>query len=403
MLSFDAARSQLLCAGSLLSAVEEIPLAQAVGRVLAVDVVSASPVPPFDNSAMDGVAFSIDAVVPNTQGGCELPLSQTVFAGSQSVALELGTAARIFTGAMLPQGADTVVLQENCDIREASVIVPTDCVAGQYIRRRGEDIQQGQLLLSRGQRLKASDIGLLASVGVAKLQAYVPLRIALISSGDELRNAGEALVLGQIYNSCGPMLTALLQQAGFVVESFCLADDLDASCELLQHCAQSFDVLVSIGGVSVGDKDFIKQALERVGQLHLWKVAMKPGKPFSFGQIAAVPLLGLPGNPVSAFASLQLFGLDFLLQAQGCVPCEKPLQFYPIILEQELQPQREEFLRVSLLQRDGVWLLQPYRQQGSGVLSSVAQCTGFARISNQRLTRSMDAVAYWPFRADSLI
>jgi len=393
--SFDEAKQRLLSAVKKCGDQEWVGLNAALGRVLAKDVYAPISVPSFNNSAMDGIAFcalDVDLTRP-------IKLSQTIYAGHASEVLEQGTACRIFTGAVVPCDADVVVLQENCSFAQEGYVqvVSGEVAPGQHIRQVGEDLAESELVLVQGCRLSAVHIGLLASLGVDVLSVFRTLKVAIISTGDELRSAGESLLPGQIYNSNGPMLEALLQEQGFLVESFHVRDDLADTVAIFEKAAVKFDAIISVGGVSVGDADFVRQAIERNGEVEFWKVAMKPGKPLAFGHVSAVPLMGLPGNPVSAFASFQLFALPFLQLMQGVKATEVVNGNVAVQLTAPMQPQRETFLRVSKLWHEGELMLQPYHSQGSGILSSVAFSEGFARIPKGVETVSGDRVAFIPF------
>ena len=406
MLNFDAAQQQLLASvQGLKPELESLPLECASARVLAKSVMAKINVPPQDNSAMDGIAFKFS----DYHADKSMPISDKIFAGMSAATLKPGTAVRLFTGSIIPKGADTVVLQEDCEFvydadgELASVKITETPKQGQHIRLSGEDIGLGSEVVAAGVALTARHIGLLASVGVSHVEVYKALKVGLLATGDELVAAGGQLKSGQIFNSNLPMLTAQLESMGCLVDARHVADDIELIVENLESMAASMDVILTIGGVSVGEADLVKVAIERLGQLDLWKVAMKPGKPLSFGHISvegkpALPLIGLPGNPVSAFATFELFARPFLQSRSGLATVKADAQAqYPIQLLKTLQPKREEFLRVRLCLEDGVAVLKPYTQQGSGVLSSVAWATGFARIPSAELTNDGDKVKYYPF------
>jgi len=421
LLSFDEAKSRLLENVNCIAEVESVAVFKAVGLVLAEDVSAPIDIPPFENSAMDGIAFNYAELKKALSQKQDLSIQQTVYAGHKPAVMPsmeqlknaqgaggiesdgLGLVARIFTGAAMPQGTDTVVLQEDCVFEGDRVSIAESELQlmreGQHVRKQGEDIQKGSVVLHKGRRLKAQDIGLLFSLGLQGVQVFKPLRVAVISTGDELREPGQSLALGQIYNSNAPMLLSALQEAGFQAERFHVEDDLQKTVEQFEYCAKHFDALMSIGGVSVGDADYVKAAIDQLGQVDFWKVAMKPGKPLAIGQVSGVPLLGLPGNPVSSFASWQLFALPFLrsLQGQADKPECRPEMTFPILLERAQQPKRETFMRVQRVFINGQWCLQPYTHQGSGVLSSVVYSEGFARIRNDRETKPFDLVAFISF------
>jgi molybdopterin molybdotransferase len=361
--------------------------------VLAEDVYASCHVPPQDNSAMDGFALRC----ADWQQGKALPLSQKIFAGAAPLVLLEGTAARLFTGSVVPEGADAVVLQEDCEFNDAHVVINEMPVTGQHIRRAGEDIQKGQLLLSKGVRLAAKHIGYLVAAGVTYVNVYEALKVGLLATGDEICEPGTQLAIGQIYNSNLYMLKAELEQLGCVVQAIFERDDVDKISDAFLVLCSENDVVLSIGGVSVGDADFVKQAISRRGSLSMWKVAMKPGKPLSFGCMLDKPVMGLPGNPVSAFATFHLFAKPFLQTMQGLQQACSESMFYPLHLDRALQPKREEFLRVRKVLLNGEWWLMPFQHQGSGVLSSVVWASGFARVPMNALTQHGDQVVYWEF------
>lgn len=394
MLTFDQARQQLL--GTIeqpLQHTESIAVTQALGRILAEDVYAFADVPPQDNSAMDGFAVYCADVLQNNI----LPVSQRIFAGAAPDVLSPNTVARLFTGSVVPEGADAVVLQEDCSYTESEVTIHETPLPGQHIRRQGEDIRQGMLLLQKGMRLQARHIGYLVAGGIVNVSVRKPLAVGLLATGDEIREPGTALATGQIYNSNLYMLKAELQSLGFVVQAQCVGDDVQLITDAFAGLALNNDVVLSIGGVSVGDADFVKQAIGSLGELHLWKVSMKPGKPLSFGNVSGKPVVGLPGNPVSAFATFHLFAKPYLLAMQGEFKPVLPVKTYPVKLEKNMNPKREEFLRVQVQWMEGEEWLVPYPHQGSGVLGSVVWAQGFARIPQGQVTCPGDKVAYISF------
>ena len=393
MISFDEARERLLAAVSVCKDVESVEIINACHRVLAEDLFAPCDVPPHDNSAMDGFALRAEDVV----GNAALPISQKVFAGMAPQPLESGTAVRLFTGSVIPEGADTVVPQENCDYDDEKVTINELSDKGVHIRRRGEDITSGQKIITKGTLLKPGHIGLLASLGIASVAAYRVLRVGLLSTGDELVEPGTPLKPGQIYNSNSPMLKAELEKLGFSVDMRHAEDDLELITETLRQLSENNDLVLSIGGVSVGEADFVKKAVESLGSLDLWKVAIKPGKPLSYGTIAGTPAMGLPGNPVASFATFHLFAKPYLYKMQGLIAEEQSPQRIVIRLDKPLNPKREEFVRVQLRVIEGEPQLVLYSHQGSGVLSSVAWASGFARIPMNATTSDGDLVEYLPF------
>ena len=393
MITFDEALAKLLAEVRSLTNVESISLEQVQGRVLAADVISRANVPPHDNSAMDGFAFRIDDLAETNT----LPVSQKIFAGMAPQPIQAGTAVRLFTGSVIPDGADSVMMQENCDYSDAQVTINEAATLGQHIRRCGEDITEGSVILTKGTLLEAKHIGLLASTGIKQLEVVKRLRVGLLATGDELIEPGEPLESGQIYDSNRYMIKAELEVLGFQVDARHAVDDLEVIKSTLADLADQNDVVVSIGGVSVGEADFVKTAIEALGELSLWKVAMKPGKPLSYGQIVGKPMFGLPGNPVSAFAAFKLFAKPYLKAMQGLPVVDVNYVKYPLQVQKDQNPKREEFLRVRLESNGAEKYLAVFEHQGSGVLSSVAWASGFARIPMQQTTSNGDLVAYIPF------
>ena len=325
LLPLETALSQLLAAlDDRPLRTEMLSTLEADGWVLAQDVVSQLEVPPHDNSSMDGYAVRCADIAP----GRTLPVSQRIAAGSQGAPLQAGTVARIFTGAPIPLGADAVVMQEDCqEVQGASPSVPAIQVraqpqAGQWIRHRGEDVMNGATVLQSGLRLGPAALGMAASVGLAQLQVACKPRVALFSTGDELVMPGtvapQDMPPGSIYNSNRFFLTALLRRMGCAVTDMGIVPDrLDATVLALRDAAQAHDLVLTSGGVSVGEEDHIKPAVQQLGRLDLWQIAIKPGKPFAHGRVDAAHFIGLPGNPVSSFVTFLLLVRPFLLRMQG--------------------------------------------------------------------------------------
>lgn len=369
--------------------VESLTLSEALGRVLAADVRSPISVPPADNSAMDGYAVRA-ADVPSP--GAVLPVSQRIPAGHPGGPLPPGTAARIFTGAFVPAGADAVVMQEQTTLQDdGRVRVDGVPVAGQSIRRAGEDIQAGQTVLHARQRLDAAALGLAASVGVARLPVFVRLRVAVFFTGDELVAPGDvapdAMPVGKIYNSNRPVLTALLAGLGCeVIDLGQVPDSLAATQSALARAAAQADLVVTCGGVSVGEEDHVKAAVQSMGELDLWQVAIKPGKPLAFGRLNTpgqpnhqALFVGLPGNPVSSYVTFVMLVRPLILQLQGRADAQTPPRglMVPAASAWPLPgakvDKRREFLRARL---NSAGQAELYPNQGSGVLTSVAWADG---------------------------
>jgi len=372
---------------------EQIMLAMALGRISSDDIVSPLFVPPTDNSAMDGFAIKANAV-----GNQTLPISQRIPAGEAPKELQSDTAARIFTGGVLPKGADTVVIQENCDYNDKQVTIKTKPITGANIRPKGQDIAEGDCVVARGKKLTAVDLGLIASLGLAEVKVRRSLRVAIFSTGDELVEPGQALREGQIYNSNRTMLLALCQQLGYQpIDCGIVEDTLVATKTALANAAQEADVVISSGGVSVGEEDHVKPAIESLGSLDLWKVQMKPGKPVAFGRIEKTPFLGLPGNPVSSYTVFQLFAIPLLAKLQGD-SFRAPIAYKVLSGFDKATVSREEYIRVRLTQSESSELtVERFSNLSSGVLSSLSWADGLVRQKIEEEIFQGQAVEFLPF------
>ena len=369
---------------------EVLDLLQCAGRVLAEDVVSQVNVPPADNSSMDGYALRYqDRLAP-------LPVSQRVAAGHPASPLKLGTCARIFTGGEIPLGADLVVMQEAVSFTAFDdVVVPENLTLGQNIRPAGQDIRQGETIVHQGTRLDYRHLGLLASVGVAQVSVFRRVKVALLSTGDELVMPGTALKAGQIYNSNRFLLQGYLEKMGADVVSFSqVPDSYEKTLEAMRSAAAIADVILSTGGVSVGEEDHVKPAVEALGELSLWRLAMKPGKPLAFGRIGPCLFMGLPGNPVSTFVGAQVFVQPLLIKLSGEKVSDKPLLQGKVHFSAKTQI-RQEYLRVQAVWQDQAWQLHAYANQNSGVLSSTVHANALAIMPPQHQVSSGDLLDFW--------
>jgi molybdopterin molybdotransferase len=349
---------------------ESVDLKDCLGRVLAADVVSSIDVPPADNSAMDGYALRRDDWSGPDHA---LEISQRITAGMPPAPLKPGTAARIFTGAETPEGADVVVMQEKCKDDGIQVYIDTVGNIGANIRPRGQDIRQGGTVLQNGHRLRAQDLGLIASLGIANVKVRCRLKVAIISTGEELVEPGKPLKPGQIYNSNRYMLQALLEGWGFDVLDFGItADDPQIISGIMSEASREADAIVTTGGVSVGEEDHVKAVVDSLGHIDLWRVAIKPGKPFAFGDVLGTPFLGLPGNPVSAFVTALVIARPYLFDCQGVSHSEiVPLR--ETALFDKKGSFRQEYLRV----RSTAGGVEMFEKQSSGVLYSTSWGDGF--------------------------
>lgn len=397
LISLEQALDLLLGHARPVDGVERVSLSEALGRVLAEPVTSGINMPPWDNSAMDGYAVNTGDLMAD---GLRLPVSQRIPAGASGEPLAAGTAARIFTGAPVPAGADAVVIQEFCTVDADHVVVCRVPEAGANIRRAGEDTRKGDQLLPAGTRLGPQHLGLVASVGVAQLTVRRRMKVALFSSGDELVMPGQPLGPGQIYNSNEFTLEGLLRNIGCdLVKMGIVEDTYEATCEALRQAAQQADLIMTSGGVSVGEEDHIKPAVEALGSLDLWKIAIRPGKPLAFGHIGDVPFIGTPGNPVSLFVTYCLFARPFILKSlgvtQGLTPTPLTAQ---IDCDWPRPDKRREFARAQLLtDQDGVARVKLFRSRSSGVLSSLAWANGLAVLPEGRPLKRGERVQFLPF------
>ena len=404
LLSLDEALARL-AAGSRPHAIarrDTVSTFDALGRVLAADVLSTLDVPPEDNTSMDGYALrAADVAAPGTV----LPVSQRIPAGHVGQALQPGTAARIFTGGQLPPGADAVVMQEQCEalaegVGLGAVKVNTVPQAGQWVRRRGEDVLIGAAVLQAGQRLTPQALGLAASVGVGELLVVGRPRLALFSTGDELQMPGEALRPGAIYNSNRYTLRALAEAAGCeVVDLGIVGDTLEATRAALREAASRADLVVTCGGVSVGEEDHLKPAVQAEGELQQWQIAIKPGKPLAFGTLrrdggaASALFVGLPGNPVSAFVTWLLAVSSVLRTLQGMPAGLPPALPLRADFDWPKPDRRREFLRVRL---NGDGGLDLFPNQSSGVLTSTVWADGLVDIAPGRAVVRGDVLPFLP-------
>lgn len=351
----------------------------AAGRVLAAPVMARLDVPSFDNSAMDGYAVRIE------DGGKVLSVSQRIAAGGASAPLERGTCARIFTGGALPPGADCVVMQERVEHFEGGIRVPAELAAGDNIRRRGLDVQAGSILLAAGTRLEAAALGQLAGQGVTMIEIRRKPRIALLSTGDEVVSPGEPLAPGQIYNSNRPMLKRLLERFGAeVVMLASVADDFDATCDKLAEAAEMADVVISTGGVSVGEEDHVKRALERLGRLDLWRLAMRPGKPLALGRLPSqhgeARFVGLPGNPVSGYVGAWLFLRPLMGALLACPQLVTLPRIHARSKFATRTQARRHYMRVSITFGPDGAHADAFADQNSAVLSSCVEANALAAV-----------------------
>ncbi|PMV18001.1 MULTISPECIES: molybdopterin molybdotransferase MoeA [unclassified Pseudomonas] len=396
LLPVEEAIEQLLAQAPPPPATEMLALAQALGRVTAEEVFSPRDLPGWDNSAMDG--YALRAFDVPEQGGYLEVVGRIAAGHSTDVPLQPWQAVRIFTGAPLPPGADSVVPQERCRVYGQRIWCPP-LRLGEHVRKRGEELQRGQRVLSTGKRLRAQELGLLAAAGIPRVKVYRPLRVCLLSSGDELREPGESLAPGQIYNSNRYLVAALLRGWGVEVHDYgVMADALAASRDALMLASSECDLLLTTGGVSVGEEDHLKQAIQALGKVEFWRLAIQPGKPLAFGQVAGKPWIGLPGNPTAALVTTLIVVRPFLLRAQGVervlpVPVSVPAAF------EWLKPnKRRQYLRARLSpDSDGQLRAILHPQQSSAMLAAACWADGLVIVEREQQVLKGAAVPFLSF------
>lgn len=405
LLSVEDARARLLRAAVQPVARETVALLAAQGRILAADQMSPVHVPPADNSAMDGYAFRLADLAAARADG--VPVSQRIPAGTAPLPLQPGTAARIFTGADIPPGADLVVMQEDCVEAGPQVRINTadDYRQGENIRPRGQDIAAGSLVLAAGTRLGPAQLGVLAAAGIATVPVWSRLKVAFFSTGDELLEPGVAPQPGRIYNSNRYALHGYLTALGCEpVDLGVIADQRPATEQALLAAAASADLVITTGGASVGEEDHLQAALRAVGQVDLWKVAIKPGKPLLFGHVPGaggrrVPVLGLPGNPVAVAVTFLVLGLPLLQAMQGLAVRPRPALRIPAAFAVPRAGSRTEYLRVRLVPGAAGPVLERHPNQSSGVLTSLAWADGFAVVPAGATVAAGEMLDFLPFPA----
>ncbi len=402
LLPFDDALAALLAAASPIAGTETVSTLDGTGRVLATDLRSGLNVPPADSTQMDGYAVGVGDLKGAL--GVRLRIAQRIPAGQLGAKLEPGTAARIFTGAFIPEGADAVVMQEQVRVDGDHVVLEHLPRAGEWVRRAGEDTARDSIVLAAGTRLTPQATGLAASVGAASLDVRRRPRVACFFTGDELTMPGEPLRPGAIYNSNRFVLVGLLRSLGCEVIDFGIVpDSLEATRSALREAATAADLILTSGGVSVGEEDHVKPAVEAEGELALWQIAMKPGKPLAFGRVRRVGnpdsqawFIGLPGNPVSSFVTFLLMVRPFVLRLQGVTDVEVTRLPMRADFAWPRPDRRREFLRVALNAGSGLDL---FANQSSGVLTSAVRCDGLVDNPAGRAIAPGDTVRFIAFSA----
>ncbi|GAB3243790.1 molybdopterin molybdotransferase MoeA [Chitinimonas naiadis] len=395
LISFDQALARLLEQAHAQTGHEMLALQECDGRILAKSVIAPLAVPGFDNSAMDGYALHIAdfAAVP-----ASFPVVQRIAAGDVGQALAAGCAARIFTGAPIPAGCNAVVPQEETDAAGETVRLLGQVRPGQHIRRLGEDIAVDSEVLSVGQRLGPQHLSLAASLGIAQLAVAPGLRVGLLCTGDELTQPGEPLPAGGIYNSNQFAIGALLRRLGCEVRDYGkVADTRAATITAFRQAGQENEVVISCGGVSVGEEDHVKAAVSELGQLDLWRIAIKPGKPLAFGKVGEADFIGLPGNPVSAFLTFVLLARPFLLKRMGAAHTTAPTLRVAAGFDWPRADKRREFLRARLeADPSGQLVARLYPSQGSAVMSGLAWADGLIDVPSDTTIQAGEQVRYLP-------
>ncbi|MBK1633842.1 molybdopterin molybdenumtransferase MoeA [Thiohalocapsa halophila] len=395
-LSVEAALDVLLAEARPIADSEQIPLAQAQGRVLAADLASPIDQPAWDNSAMDGYVVRAADAAPSP-----LPVSQRIPAGAAAEPLAPGSAARIFTGAPVPAGADTVVVQEACEVLgDGRVQLPAAVEAGRNIRYRGEQLRAGDTVLPAGVRLGPQHLAVAASVGAAALDVRRRLRVAIFASGDELVEPGQPLGPGQIYNSNRTLYQALLTGLGCeIIDLGIVPDTRAATRAALADGAERADLVLASGGVSVGEEDHVRPAVEELGRLDLWSVAMRPGRPLAFGHIADTPFIGSPGNPVSLFVTFCLFARPFIQRMQGLDPVPTPKRIRAAAGFDWPKPdKRREYQRARLVtDAAGNASVQVFPSRSSADLTSLTWADGLVELVEHQALQAGDSVGFIPF------
>ena len=379
---------------------EKVALTEAAGRVLARDLVAAMDLPPHPNSAVDGYAIAHADLSPDRD--TVLPVGGRAAAGHPlGRPVARGEAIRIFTGAPMPDGADTVMMQEDCVVEAGKVRIKPGIKRGANSRRAGEDVAKGVVAVPAGRRLRPADLGLAAALGHIRLPAYRRLRVALLSTGDEVREPGAELPPGAIYDANRMMLSALLAGLGCAVTDLGIcADQAAGLADKLASAAAGHDLIVTSGGVSTGEEDHVRAAIEKLGRLDFWRLAIKPGRPVALGQIRGVPLVGLPGNPVAAALTFAVLARPLILRLAGAV--EPPPRTFPVAagFSYRKRTGRREYVRASLAAEDGRLVARKFPKDGAGILSSIVQSEGFAILDETVTDLAPGAmVGFLPFSA----
>ena len=397
LVPYEEALDILLAEATTITETELLPLNECLNRVLAEDLQSAVNVPPADNSAMDGYAIRVDDIAQS--GDTVLPISQRIAAGETGTPLKPGTAARIFTGALVPPDADAVIMQEQVDVDVDNLSFSVAVKRGQNIRLAGEDIKKGQTVVLAGTRLRPQELGLAASVGMSHLLVTRRPRVGIFFTGDELVEPGKPLAPGQIYDSNRYTLNGLLNNMGCeIIDLGIVGDTLEKTREAILSATEKADLVITSGGVSVGEEDYVRIALEQLGELKMWRLNIKPGKPLALGLVNGSAFIGLPGNPESVFATFSLFVTPFIRKLQGRIKLLPTKLTATANFDWPKPDKRREFARARLVSSDGEdALVDIYPNQGSGVLMSTSWADGLVVIKENQVVKKGDRVSYIPF------
>lgn len=394
LLDFDIAQSRLATAAEAPARTERVSLHHSGGRILAESVTAHLDLPPSDNSAMDGYAIRH----ADFTEGMRFPVQQFSYAGDTPEPLQPGNAIRLFTGSIMPEGADTVVMQEYVSEENNEILITRAPRKGQHVRYQGEDVKSRTEILTKGTRLGAGEIALLASQGYADVSVFPLLKVGILTTGDELVTPGQSRESAQIFNSNGPMLGSMVSRlGGQVVHTLHAADTMEAITQAFEQLLKDCDLILTVGGVSVGAKDLIKPAIEQLGgELDLWRVNMKPGRPVALAHIKGKPVVGIPGNPVSAFVVFALLVSPLIRTMQGQAQALPPVQYGVLQTDRVFDDERVAFLRVQAHYDDqSLPGLTPHHDQGSAIISSLAWAHGLARLPANTTIKQGNVVRYY--------
>ena len=362
------------------------PLSAACGRILAADIVAGRDVPPHDNAAVDGYAVFFDDLAP--MGETRLPVAGRVAAGHiLGRAARRGTAVRVFTGAPMPPGPDTVFMQEDTRLDGDTVVLPPGIRRGSNRRKAGEDVRAGSIILPHGKRLRPQDVGLAASIGLCELPIYRPLKVAIFSTGDELREPGEVAPEGAVYDANRFVLRGLLEQLGCIVSDLgILCDRLDTVRDALDRASAGHDAVITSGGMSTGEEDHVRAAVSSLGSIHFWRLAIRPGRPVALGQVKGIPFIGLPGNPVAMMVTFLRFARPLLLGLGGAREAEREPHLFRVRTDFAIKKKegRREWIRGRLTTgEDGMPVVTKYPRDGAGILTSLVESDGLVELPEE--------------------